>query len=125
MIGLINTTEKHIQARWILQALEHAAKWAKMSFEPRKSRYLIVDNGGTTKHFRLRIHGKEIPSVTGCPFKCLGKRFDVTLYERKKVARFVQQLNERTRNIDRTNLPGNSKLPTWTSYKAALDSDTL
>ena len=38
MDDLTITTDIHIQARWILTALEETVAWARMAFKPRKSR---------------------------------------------------------------------------------------
>ena len=45
MDDLTITTESHIQARWILSALEDVVSWARMAFKPRKSRALILRRG--------------------------------------------------------------------------------
>ena len=76
------TTETHIQARWILRALEETATWARMTFKPRNSRCLIVKNGKVVDKFKLEIQGEEIPSVVNNPIKCLGKWFDSTLSDK-------------------------------------------
>ena len=45
MDDLTITTESHIQARWILTALEDVVSWARMAFKARKSRVLILRQG--------------------------------------------------------------------------------
>jgi len=45
MDDLTITTESHIQARWILNALDDVVTWARMSFKPRESRILILRKG--------------------------------------------------------------------------------
>jgi len=45
MDDLTITTESHIQARWILNALEDVVAWARMSTKPRESRVLIPRKG--------------------------------------------------------------------------------
>ena len=79
MDDLTLTTDTHIQARWILKALEETASWAKMTFKPRKSRSLVIRKGRVTQSVNLTIQGENIPSFIGNPIKCLGKWFDDTL----------------------------------------------
>ena len=49
MDDLTITTKTHVQARWVLTALDETATWARMRFKPKKSRSLIIKKGQTTK----------------------------------------------------------------------------
>ena len=57
------TTTTHIQAGWVLRAMEETATWAQMKFKPSKSRCLVVKKGKITQRFRLEIQKEEIPSI--------------------------------------------------------------
>ena len=103
------TTETHVQARWILSALEETATWARMKFKPAKSRSLIIRKGKQTDRFILKIQGEDIPSITDNPVKCLGKWFDDSLNEKANVLRIKTQLQEGLQKIDRSGLPGKFK----------------
>jgi len=105
------TTETHIQARWILNALDETVTWARMVFKPKKSRCLVVKKGKVTTQFKLFIQGEEIPSLVDNPIKCLGKWFDSTLSDKSSKGRIRQQLDEGLRRIDRAELPG--KFKSW------------
>ena len=103
------TTQTHVQARWILAALEETATWARMKFKPTKSRSLIIRKGKQTDRFILKIQGEDIPSITDNPVKCLGKWFDDSLNDRANVQRIKTQLTEGMQTIDRSGLPGKFK----------------
>lgn len=111
MDDLTITTETHIQARWILKALEETVTWARMVFKPKKSRCLVVKKGKVTKQFKMSIQGEEIPSLIDNPIKCLGKWFDSSLTDKSSKDRLQQQLDEGLRRIDKSELPG--KFKTW------------
>ncbi|XP_060589960.1 uncharacterized protein LOC132745155 [Ruditapes philippinarum] len=103
------TTETHIQARWILHALDETVSWARMLFKPRKSRCLVVRKGKVTDRFKLTIQKEEIPSLVNNPVKCLGKWFDSTLKDTKSQGRLKQQVEEGLKRIDKSELPGKYK----------------
>ena len=102
-------TESHIQARWILQALEDTVSWARMKFKPNKSRCLIIRKGQVTDKFPLRIQEEVIPSLKKHPIKCLGKWFDASLKDHNNVNRLRQQVKDGMQTIDKTQLPGKYK----------------
>ena len=102
MDDLTIRTDTHIQARWILKALEETASWARMTFKAKKSRSLIIKKGKVTQKFELTIQGEKIPSIIGNPIKCLGKWFDETLGDKVNIQRIEQQVREGMRNIDKT-----------------------
>ncbi|XP_052237971.1 uncharacterized protein LOC127849292 [Dreissena polymorpha] len=89
------TTETHIQAIWILTALDETATWARMRFKPGKSRSLVVSRKGkVTSQFKLCIQGEEIPSLEDKPIKCLGKWFDSSLRDTHCQDMLKQQVAE-------------------------------
>ena len=49
MDGVNITTTTHIQARWVLGAMEETATWARMKFKPAKSRCLVIKKGKVTQ----------------------------------------------------------------------------
>ena len=51
MDDLTVTTKSHVQARWVLSALEEVVSWARMKFKPRKSRYMIIKKGRISEKF--------------------------------------------------------------------------
>ena len=109
MDDLTVTTQTHIQARWVLTALEETATWARMKFKSMKSRSLVIKRGSVTKRFNLQIQGDDIPSILESPIKCLGKWFDASLSDKHNMQRIKSQLHEGLRQIDRTGLPGKFK----------------
>ena len=84
MDDLTVTTTTHIQARWILSALEDTVNWARLKFKARKSRSLIIKRGRVTGKFKLKVQKEEIPSIIDSPIKCLGKWFDASLNDSNK-----------------------------------------
>ena len=104
------TTQTHVQARWILTALDETATWARMTFKPRKSRSLVIKRGKATDRFLLKIQGEDIPSITSHPIKCLGKWFDSSLTDKKSSNRLKQQVDDGLIRIDRCGLIGKFKL---------------
>ncbi|CAC5418547.1 unnamed protein product [Mytilus coruscus] len=88
MDDLTVTTSFHIQARWILLALEEGQK--------------------TTK-FQLKIQGDEIPTIVDNPIKCIGKWFDDTLKDNTNVKTVQTQVSEWLKKVDKSGLPGKFK----------------
>ena len=111
MDDLTVTTTTHIQARWVLRALEDTVTWARMEFKPKKSRCMIIKKGCLTDRFTLKVQGETIPSIVQNPVKCLGKWFDDSLGDTRNKKNVEDQLRQWLRLIDRTGLPG--KYKTW------------
>ena len=109
MDDLTLTAKTHIQARWMLSALEEAATWSRMRFKPRKSRALVIRKGQPTKKFNLTVQGEDIPSIMDSPIKCLGKWYDATLQDGNNIKRIKNQLTEGLKQIDKSGLPGKFK----------------
>jgi hypothetical protein len=96
------TTETHIQARWILSSLEETASWARMIFTSRKSRFLFIRKGRVTTQFKLRVQGKDIPSIVDNHVKCLGKWFDASLKDSEAIGKLKDQVNDGLKRIKKT-----------------------
>ncbi|XP_033747101.1 uncharacterized protein LOC117332324 [Pecten maximus] len=111
MDDLTITTTTHVQARWIISALEATVGWARMKFKPGKSRCLILKRGKVTRRFKLSIQQEEIPTIVDNPIKCLGKWFDASLNDSRNIKRLQTQVEEGLRKIDKTGLPG--KFKSW------------
>ncbi len=79
MDDLTITTSSHVQARWVLTKLDEAAKWARMTFKPIKSRSLVIRKGNISFKYNLVIQGEIIPSIKDNPIKYLGKWHDESL----------------------------------------------
>ena len=109
MDDLTITTQSHIQARWVLGALEDAATWARMTFKPKKSRALVIRKGRVSQQSTLTVQGETIPTIIGNPIKCLGKWFNDTLGDKDNIRKVEQQVEEGLRKIDKTGLPGKFK----------------
>ncbi|CAC5403354.1 unnamed protein product [Mytilus coruscus] len=109
MDDLTVTSSSHIQARWILLALEEVVTWARMKFKPKKSRSMILRKGQITTKFQLKIQGEEIPTIVDNPIKCLGKWFDDTLKDNSNMKTVQTQIAEWLKKADKSRLPGKLK----------------
>ncbi|RXN13739.1 hypothetical protein ROHU_009472 [Labeo rohita] len=109
MDDLTITTSSHVQARWILKALDEVAAWARMKFKPRKSRSMVIRNRKVTSKFQLELQGEVIPSIEENPIKCLGKWYDASLTDISNVSRTEKQADEWLRKIEGSGLPGKFK----------------
>ncbi|XP_071138809.1 uncharacterized protein [Mytilus edulis] len=107
MDDLTVTTSSHIQARWILTALEEVVTWARMKFKPRKSRSMILKKGQITTKFQLKIQGDEIPTIVDNPIKCIGK-FD-EFKDNTSVKTIQTEVVEWLKKVDKSGLPGKFK----------------
>lgn len=111
MDDLTITTSTHVQARWILKALDDVVTWARMKFKPRKSRSMVIRSGKVTSKFHLRVQGEMIPSIEENPIKCLGKWYDASLTDRCNVSRTEKQADAWLSKIEGSGLQG--KFKTW------------
>ncbi|XP_052223903.1 uncharacterized protein LOC127839559 [Dreissena polymorpha] len=109
MNDLTITTTTHVQARWVLTALQDTVTWARMKFKPKKSRSLIIKKGKVTKQFTQQVQGEDIPSIIDSPVKCLGKWYDASLKDTNNITRVKNQLQDGLKLIDQTGLPGKFK----------------
>ncbi|XP_034721949.1 uncharacterized protein LOC117940937, partial [Etheostoma cragini] len=109
MDDLTVTTTTHVEARWVLTALDHMATWARMKFKPKKSRSMVIRNGKLTNRFKLHVQEEVIPSIEENPIKCLGRWYDNSLSDRNSIASMEKQLEEWLRRIEKSGLPGKFK----------------
>ncbi|XP_053395805.1 uncharacterized protein LOC123525604 [Mercenaria mercenaria] len=105
IVDMTVTTETHMQAMWILRALDETATWAQMTFKPKKSRCLAIKKGKVTDRFKLEIQGEEIPFLVNNPIKCLVKWFDSTLAKMGNQERLRKQVQDGLQKISKTELP--------------------
>ena len=105
-------TETHVQARWMLSALEETANWARMMFKPTKSRSLIIRKGKQADRFILKIQKSKartsLQSLT-TQLSALENGFDDSLNDQEKILRIKTQPQEGLRQIDKSGLPGKYK----------------
>ena len=73
MDDLTISTTTHVQARWVITALDDTVNWARLKFKPNKSRSLVNKKGKVSKRFNLQVQEEDIPSIMDRPIKCLGK----------------------------------------------------
>ena len=109
MDDLTISTATHIQARWVLTALDDTVNWARMKFKPNKSRSLVIKKGNVTKKFNLQVHGEDIPYIMDRPIKCHGKWYDISLKDTNNISRTKNQLQDGLKLIDKIGLPGKFK----------------
>ncbi|XP_052238630.1 uncharacterized protein LOC127849922 [Dreissena polymorpha] len=109
MDDLTVTTTTHVQARWVLGALDETVTWARMKFKPKKSRSLVIKKGKVTQKFTFQVQSEDIPSVVDNPIKCLGKWYDASLNDTSSINRTKNQLQDVLKQIDQTSLPGKFK----------------
>ena len=109
MDDLTVTTKSHVQARWVLSALEEVVSWARMKFKTRKSRYMIIKKGRISEKFQLKVQGENIPSIVDEPIKCLGKWFDDTLTDKNNIENIQRQVKEWLKRTENSGLPGKYK----------------
>lgn len=80
------TTSTHVQARWILRALDNVATWAQMQFKPRKSKCMVIRDARVTSKFQLHVQGEAITSIKESPIKCLEKWYDASLTDKNNAS---------------------------------------
>ncbi len=109
MDDLTVTTTAIPGARWILQGLERLMSWARMCFNPAKSKSLVPKKGKVTDRFRFRLGEYQIASVTERPVKSLGKVFNCRLNDRDSIKATSTDLEGWLRTVDKSELPGRFK----------------
>ncbi|XP_033725208.1 uncharacterized protein LOC117315172 [Pecten maximus] len=117
MDDLTITTTSHIQARWVLSALEENVSWARMKFKPRKSRSLVLKKGRICQ-VKLKVQDEEIPTLVNNPIKCLGKWFDQSLSDNASVKNTLSQAKSWMKKVDGSGLPG--KYKAWIYQQGVL-----
>ncbi|XP_062872774.1 uncharacterized protein LOC134334411 [Trichomycterus rosablanca] len=111
MDDLTVTTTSVPGCRWLLQGLEQLISWARMSFKPAKSRFLVLKKGKVVDRFRFAIGETAIPSVTDKPVKSLGKVVNSSLRDSGALQQTKADLTAWLAAIDKSGLPG--KFKTW------------
>ncbi|CAC5393840.1 unnamed protein product [Mytilus coruscus] len=86
--------DTHVQAIWVLKALEMTVTCSRMDFKPMKSRPLIIRNGKSTHQVELKVQGEVIPSIIDNPIKCLGKGFEDSLSDKNNIGRIEQHVSQ-------------------------------
>ncbi len=109
MDNLTITTSSHVQARWVLTKLDEAAKWARMTFKPRKSRSLVIRKGNISFKYNLVIQGEIIPSIKDNAIKYLGRWYDESVRDHNNVSSTEKQAEGWLKKIDKSGLPGKLK----------------
>ncbi|XP_075893028.1 uncharacterized protein LOC142895694, partial [Nelusetta ayraudi] len=109
MDDLTITTISVPGSRWILQGLERLMTWARMSFKPSKSRFMVLKRGKVADKFWFSISGIAIPSITEQPIKRLGKLFDATLKDSAAIQKSIEELGGWLTKVDKSGLPGRFK----------------
>ncbi|XP_029359637.1 uncharacterized protein LOC115044643 [Echeneis naucrates] len=109
MDDLTVTTTAVSGARWILQGLERIMAWVRMSFNPAKSRSLVLKKGKVTDRFRFSLGVHQIPSVTERPVKSLVKVFNCSLKDADSIKATSADLEGWLRTVDKSGLPGGFK----------------
>ena len=110
MDDLTVATTHAIQTRWLLSGLESVIKWARMEFNAKKSRSLVIKKGKLVNRLRFRVDGELIPSLSEKPIKCLGKTFDDTLKDVNNIKSMCEQLDKWLEVVDKSDLPGKYKV---------------
>ncbi|KAI8488087.1 hypothetical protein Bbelb_342050 [Branchiostoma belcheri] len=110
MDDLTVTTESVISARYVLRSLSKAASWARMKFKAKKCRKLVMRRGKICDKLQLEVQGERIPAIAEQPIKSLGKKFDVTLSDKKNIEEFKQQIRDGLEAIENSELPGRYKV---------------
>lgn len=103
------TARSVIEGRWMLEDLDRAFTWARMSFKPAKSRSLVLKRGKVEDRFRFKVGDKVIPTVTEKPVKSLGKWFDSSLKDTGSIKMMVAQVDEWMQQVEKSGLPGKFK----------------
>ncbi len=93
-------------SRWILQGLERVITWANMSFNPSKSRSIVLKKGNMVDKFRFSISGTVIPTITEQPVKSLGNLFDSSLKDSAAIQKSNKELRHWVTKVDKSGLPG-------------------
>lgn len=65
------TITSHVQARWVLKTLGAVATWARMVFEPKKSRCIVIRKVKVTDALKFQVQGEDIQTIKENPIKCL------------------------------------------------------
>ncbi len=109
MDDLTVITPTHLQARWVLAELDRMATWAKMVFNPKKPRSLVIQKGKTTGRFQLLVQWEVIPNIQGNPIRFLGKWYDDSLSDKNSISSTRKQVEKWLKKIEKSGLHGKYK----------------
>lgn len=112
------TTTSVMAARWLLKRIEKHITWARMSFNPVKSRSLVLRKGNVLDKERFRLSGGDIPTIREKPVKSLGKRIDHSLKYTTPIQETKDKLETWLIRVDKSGLPGRFKA--WIYQHAIL-----
>ena len=111
MDDLTLATQFTVQTRWLLKSLEVLIKWARMKFNPKKSRTLVIKKGKVLRNCVFKISDERIPTVSEARVKSLGKMFDDTLKDGNNKLSVIAQIEKWLLSVDESELPG--KFNVW------------
>lgn len=80
-----------------------------MKSKSKKSRCIVIRKGKLMNSVTLQVQGEDIPSTKENSIKCLWKRFDDSLTDRKNITSTEKQTEEWLRKIEKSGLPGKFK----------------
>ena len=105
MDDLTLATQFTVQTRCLLKSLEVLIKWARMKFNPKKSRTLVIKKGKVLKNCAFKISDERIPTVREAPVKSLGKMFDDPLKDGNNKLSVIAQIEKWVLSVDESELP--------------------
>ena len=94
----------------VVKIIRSVIKWARMKFNPKKSRTLVIKKGKVLKNFVFKISDERIPTVSEAPVKSLGKMFDDTLKDGNTKLSAIAQIEKWLLSVDESELPGKFKV---------------
>ena len=103
-------SECQIHIDKLLKSLEVLIKWARMKFNSKKSRTLVIKKGKVLKNCVFKISDERIPTVSEAPVKSLGKMFDDTLKDGNNKLSVIAQIEKWLLSVDESELPGKFKV---------------
>ena len=109
MDDLTIITTQTTQTRWLLAGLGKLIKRARMKFNAKKSRSVVLKRGKPSGRFKFKVAGEIIPDVKDQPKKCIGKFFDESLKDTTNVKNTKEQLERCLTRIHKSELPGKFK----------------
>lgn len=93
-------------SRWILQGHKWLITWARMGFNPSKSRSIVLKMGKVTDKYCFSISGSVIASITEQADQSFGKLFDSSLKDTAAIQKSTEVLGTWLNKVDRSGLSG-------------------
>lgn len=87
----LTVTTKSPRCRQILWGLEQFIVWARMSFNTKKSRSLVLRGGKVVDWCWFTVRGTSIPSLTEKTVKSLGKVFNSSLKDTESIKTSMEE----------------------------------